>query len=45
LREVFERPAEAARRVGNAGQKLEEVNGAAAVAAKQAARLQAIGLM
>jgi glycosyltransferase involved in cell wall biosynthesis len=45
LREVFERPEEAARRVGNAGQRLEAVNGAAAVAAKQAARLKAIGLM
>ncbi|SDR25162.1 Glycosyltransferase involved in cell wall bisynthesis [Rhizobiales bacterium GAS191] len=45
LHEVFERPDEAARRVDNARQWLEASHGAAAVAARQAARLEAIGLI
>jgi glycosyltransferase involved in cell wall biosynthesis len=44
LREVFERPAETARRAENARQSLEASNGPDAVAARQAARLKMIGL-
>jgi glycosyltransferase involved in cell wall biosynthesis len=45
LREVFERPDETARRVDNAGQRLEAFHGPTAVAARQAARLKMIGLI
>lgn len=45
LREVFERTDETARRVDNARRRLETSNGPTAVGARQAARLQAIGLI
>jgi glycosyltransferase involved in cell wall biosynthesis len=45
LREVFERPMETSRRVENARQRLEASNGPTVVAARQTARLKAIGLI